>query len=153
MSANCNSTTSLLSTQPTNSEQPHLRPWRAIYFDDGEVGFNWRDTNTFRMGYRWRNVTPSSKARVRRMMAVMAKITDVPMWEHVPRFMYGERVLVAETPEEEATRHFTLEGVVFDYNAHHRGTWYEYIIQHEDGRSLRQEKDIVSGDWPEGGDA
>lgn len=62
--------------------RPHVRAWRAIYFHKGEVGFNWRDTSTIRMGYKWRDVTPSSKARVRRVMAHMHKLPDMPMWEH-----------------------------------------------------------------------
>lgn len=86
MTADYNSTQDSPNPQ---TEQPHLRPWRAIYFDEGEVGFNWRNTNTFRMGYRWRDVTPSSKARVRRMMAAMSKL-DVPMWEYAPSIEGGD---------------------------------------------------------------
>lgn len=137
------------------TEQPHLRPWRAIYFDDGEVGFNWRDTNTFRMGYRWRNVTPSSKARVRRMMAAMHKL-DVPMWEHAPRFMPEEYVWTMAAPGR--APYVVLTGRVIDYNAFHDGRIYDYGLDVGGGRiAYRNEDEVFMSESEaraaEGGDA
>lgn len=133
-------------------QQPHLRPWRSIYFDEGEVAFNWRYTNTFRMGYRWRDVTPSSKARVRRMMAAMSRVGDVPMWEHKPLYHKGARVNVL--PQSLDSFPWPIPGVVVDYNVVFCERRYDYIIEIKNGFAYRDESrlvGIIDDDEDEGG--
>lgn len=70
--------------------KPDLRPGRVIYFYKGEMGTNIYDPYIISMRWRWRDVTPSSRARVRRLMAVMDHSPGERRWQYMPFYFYED---------------------------------------------------------------